>query len=115
MPNVVARKLRFYWIVGFAGLPQKRREGAELFGVDSLTNVEAVDPQFRQLANGLCRPSLIVPVERNGIEVDVAANNVDAQLRTELQMLSHDLVELVQLLADHRVSGRISAQQPPEA
>src|SRR5262245_57359806 len=47
--------------------------------------------------------------------MDAAANDVDAQLWANTQMLLHHVVELVELLRDDRVARRIDALQPPKA
>ena len=91
MPDIEAGELCVNRLVAPGRLPKELGNGAELFGFDSLANVEAVDSQLGQLVHDW-RRRLIAAFKRHAIEMDVAVNDVDAQLGTKQQMLPHRLV-----------------------
>ena len=76
--------------------------------------LDAVDAEVRQLADGL-GVGLLVASERDAVHVDVAVNHVDFEQRTAAQVDPDLIVELLELLRDHRMPDRIGAHQPPEA
>ena len=53
--------------------------------------------------------------ERDAVEMDLAVDDVDLEHRPAAQVLTDQIVELAQLLRDHRMRRRIGAHQPPQA
>src|SRR5581483_11833311 len=114
--DLMLRELRFERpaLRTFLELPQERRHPPQFLAVDAFLDVDAVDPQVGQLLDDL-RVGLLVATEGDAVEEDVAVDDVDPDRRPGLQMLLDRILELADLLRDHRVTGGIRAGQPAKA
>ncbi len=114
MPDVAPRQLCFDRLVGIAGLPEELREREVLLGHHAFTDVQAVHAEVGQLVHDL-RASLVGMVEGHAVEMHDIVHHVDADFGSRAKVLAHDVVELLQLLGDHRMAGRIRAGEAPQA
>ena len=111
--DVARRELRRHAVARSAELPQKLRDREELLELDAAGDVNAVDAErgelFEQLLIGLP-----LGAGRHAVEKHVAANHVDAKELAVLQVRRGDVADLLQLLSDHRMTGRIGPRQAAE-
>ena len=102
--DAAARELRLhrFAVRALLEVPEELRDGAQLVGLDALADVDAVDAQIRQLADGL-RARLIVAPERDAVEMDIPVDDVDLEHGTAAQVEPDQIVELA--AASARSSG----------
>ena len=102
---------------GIGGRRVTRREHrghrGELVSRDAAIDVKAVDPERREIADGL-RVRLALDMEGAAIEVHVAVDDVEAHGALGLQDGLQCGVERRERLLNHRVAGRVEARRAHE-
>src|SRR6185503_1743258 len=96
-----------------AELPQELGDREELFELDAASDVNAVHAERGELIEQLLI-RLALDTRRHAVEKDVSANHVDAKHLGVLQVRVGDVADLLELLSDHRMAGRIRPRQPAE-
>src|SRR4030095_8559374 len=96
-----------------AELPQELGDREKLVKLDAARDVNAVHAERGELIEQLLI-RLALDTRRHAVEKDVSANHVDAKHLAVLQVRVGDVADLLELLSDHRMAGRICPRQPAE-